>query len=121
MQAELNRHAWVLFAKGLSFDAGDAEEDESGDVTEAEVDPPELAPIGTTPEKSNTDIASERLANDSAEDLQRWNQLELAVMGVPEELREEFLSNESYSPKHRTVLVGALAGLEGTEGSSNFH
>ena len=124
LQAELNRHAWVLFAEGLAFHVDAAEADEASAQAAAETleraKSAEEVPIGALPDVAERDPASERLAAASAEDLQRWNRLELAVMGVPEELREEFLENDAYSPSHRTVLVGALAELEGTRDRSTF-
>ena len=120
LQIELNKHAWVLFSKGLKFGGGKADEDSAKGAESAAANGAELAPLGAVQEAPDKDVAVDRLAEDSAEDLQRWNRLELAVMGVPEELREEFLENDSYSPKHRTVLVGALAELEGTEGRVTF-
>ena len=123
LQAELNKHAWVLFAKGLKFRGSEAGEDDENAADSETTEGAKTAadvPIGSMQDAADKDLAGDRLADDSAEDLQRWNRLELAVMGVPEELREEFLENDSYSPKHRTVLVGALAELEGTEGRATF-
>ncbi len=41
-------------------------------------------------------------------------------MGVPEELREAFIRNPSYSTSQETVLVEALAALEGTDERAAF-
>lgn len=54
------------------------------------------------------------------EDLERLNRIELAVMGVEEELREAFLDHPDYAPGHETALVEALAELEGAEDRRAF-
>ena len=64
--------------------------------------------------------ASARVRDYSADDLDRLNRIELAVMGVPEPLREEFLDNPAFSPSESTVLVESLAALEGTEDRAAF-
>jgi hypothetical protein len=56
----------------------------------------------------------------SDEDKERLNRIELAVMGVPEALREKFIANPAYTSQHRTILVESLAAMEGTRDRATF-
>jgi hypothetical protein len=96
LQKALDRHAWVSYRSGAPPPAALQSNDAAADAEErAAVD--------------------ERLRHFSSDDLERMNRLELMAMGVPEELREQFIANPSYSHKVETVLVESLAALEGTE------
>jgi hypothetical protein len=91
LQKQLNRFAWAAYAGGLPFMfvpfTNDDGEGETGDrVTRI-------------------------LLHYSPEDLRRLNRIELSVMGVPEPLRDEFITHPWYSPRHHTVLVDSLATL----------
>ena len=63
---------------------------------------------------------AEILRHFSPEDLGRLNRIELAAMGVTEDLREEFLRHPSYSPSEGTQLVDALSSLEGIHDRAAF-
>jgi hypothetical protein len=93
LQKALDRHAWVSFRSG---------------------DP---APIAAPAEGASAEHAAveKRLRDFSSDDLERVNRLELMAMGIPEELREQFIANPAYSHRVETVLVESLAALEGTE------
>ncbi len=93
LQRELNRFAWAAFAGGLAFRLVPFRE-----VGEGE---PGAAHGGEA-----------RLRDHSPEDLRRLNRIELAVMGVEEELADAFLAQPWFSPRRQTLLVGALAALD---------
>ncbi len=95
LQRELNRLAWAEFAGGLPGQFIPFQ----GEQNAEEAGPPE-------------DRLAELLREYSPEDLRRINRIELAVMGVPDSLREEFLGHPWYSPRHETVLVEALAQMD---------
>jgi hypothetical protein len=48
------------------------------------------------------------------------HRIELAVMGVDEELREEFLENPHYASRHGARLLDSLSSLEDTSDRSAF-
>jgi len=98
LQRALDRHAWAMSAGGA----------------------PAPAPLAPGDAALYGERADEMLRDYSAEDLERINRIELAVMGVPEPLREAFIANPSFSPSRETVLVDALAALEGTEDRATF-
>lgn len=116
LQRELDRHVFSVFATGRGAiglpggaaapapGAGGGEEAAAG----AEASAPE------------TTRAGELVRDYSADDLERLARIELAVMGVDEQLREQFLDNPWYSPRDGTELVDALSALDGTEGRSTF-
>lgn len=106
LQRELNRFAWAAYAGGLPalfvpFDEREAEsakpEPEAGDERIREI-----------------------LLDYSPEDLRRLNRIELAVMGIPPPLRDAFIGHPWYSPRHETVLVESLAGLDLAANRSAF-
>jgi hypothetical protein len=78
-----------------------------------------LPPAAASDEETNPRL-HEILEGYSDEDKERLNRIELAVMGVPEGLREEFIAHPSYTPRHRTILVESLAALEGTRDRATF-
>ena len=53
------------------------------------------------------------LANDSPEDLARWNRIELATLGIDPELAERVLEQPWLTSRHRTILISSLSALEG--------
>jgi hypothetical protein len=112
LQRELERHVFSTFASGRA----------SRDAVDEEA-PPEPAPSQEQTDEEapeEGDRAAELVRDYSQEDLERLHRIELAVMGVEEELREEFLDNPWYNPRDGTQLVDALSSLEGTEGRSAF-
>lgn len=99
LQSALDRHAWVVLAGGAPLPS------------------PAAVEGGAAPADARLDGM---LRDYSAEDLEKFNRIELAVMGVPEELREAFIRNPAYSTSQETVLVDALAALEGTDERAAF-
>jgi hypothetical protein len=53
------------------------------------------------------------LENDAPEDLERWNRIELAALGVDPKLAERVLEQPWLTSRHRTILISSLAALEG--------
>jgi hypothetical protein len=56
----------------------------------------------------------------SPEDLDRLNRIELAAMGVPTPLGDEFIHHPWYSPRHETILVNHLSALDLAENRRAF-
>lgn len=97
LQRELQQQVWAAYAgRGASPPQAPAEPAQEADRSEA-------------------------LVRDySAEDLRRLQRIELAVMGVDEELREQFLDNPYYTSLHGARLLDSLSALEGTSDRSAF-
>jgi hypothetical protein len=101
LQRELNRVAIAVFAGGF---------------------PRERVPAGEEGEKgverpfADEDLRLAMLLGaDAPEDLVRWNRIELAALGVPPELAARLLAQPWLTDRHRTILIAALAALEGVE------
>jgi hypothetical protein len=107
LQKQLNRFAWAAYLGGLPF---------------------ALVPFQDAPPEAEiapaSDHADERLRgilrHYAPEDLRRLNRIELAVMGVPPELADRFLTHLWYSPRHGTILIEALVGLDLAEDRPAF-
>jgi hypothetical protein len=99
LQRELNRFAWAAYAGGLPsmFVPFQGDEPPSDDTLEA---------------ASGEDRLQGILRQYSPEDLDRLNRIELAVMGVPKPLGDEFIHHPWYSPRYETTLVENLAALD---------
>ncbi len=54
------------------------------------------------------------------EDLRRMNREKLLQIGVEESVAEKFLRHPKFSPRHETVIVHALAELEGVRNRDHF-
>jgi hypothetical protein len=106
LRAELNRVAWVVTAGGMPL---------------REV--PELARGSVAPRLAEV-VSPEGLARiyeqPSPEDLRRLSRIELAVMGLPDPLIEQFLAHPGYSPGERAALVECLAALDTAAGREAF-
>lgn len=107
LQRELNRAAWVSVAGGLPFAL----------VPFTDVGEPASPSLAATAAEGRLE---ELLAHTSPLDLARLNRIELMVMGVPEPVREAFLDHPWYSPRHETLLVAALVGLDPAPGRRAF-
>jgi hypothetical protein len=102
LQSELEQHVWAAHAgKAPSPLALGEESQGAGGFSD--------------PERSD-----ELVRDYSAEDLRRLHRIELAVMGVDEELREEFLENPHYASRHGARLLDSLSSLEDTSDRSAF-
>lgn len=102
LQQELQQHVWAAWA-GKS----------QSSLTQA--DAPEHSDSFQDPARSE-----ELLRDYSAEDLRRLHNIELAVMGVDEMLREEFLANPHYTSSHGVRLLDSLSALEDTSDRQAF-
>jgi hypothetical protein len=71
-------------------------------------------------EPSAENRLQEILRRYSPEDLDRLNRIELAVMGVPKPLCDEFIHHPWYSPRHETTLVESLSALDLAEDRRAF-
>ena len=60
------------------------------------------------------------LLDSSPEDLQKLNRKKMVEMGVRDSVIKEFLRHPSYSPRHQTILVGALAEMQGVKNREQF-
>ena len=92
LQKQLNRFAWAAYA---------------GSLPRMFVPFTEDAPLPQREERIEG-----LLVEYSPEDLGRLNRIELAVMGVGSELADAFIGHRWYSPRHETLLVEALSGLD---------
>jgi len=101
LQKQLNRLAWAAYAGSL---------------------PSMFVPFvrdGVASEP-NEDRLSAMLRDNSPEDLRKFNRIELAVMGVPEPLADQFVGHRWYSPRRATVLVASLAAMDLAENRIGF-
>ena len=102
LQSELQQHVWAAYAGKARSPLVKGEESQgAGGFSE--------------PERSD-----ELVRDYSAEDLRRLHRIELAVMGVDEELREKFLENPHYTSRHGARLLDSLSSLEDTSDRSAF-
>ncbi|MCP4269035.1 MAG: hypothetical protein GY777_26260, partial [Candidatus Brocadiaceae bacterium] len=60
------------------------------------------------------------LRDSSPEDLQKLNRGKLVEMGVRDSVIKEFQKTTAYSPRHSTILVHALAEMQGVKGREQF-
>jgi hypothetical protein len=106
LQKELNRFAWAAYLGGLPFA-----------FVPFQGEPPvEIVPTGSGADGRLREI----LRHYAPEDLRRLNRIELAVMGVPEQTADAFLSHPWYSPRHGTILVESLVALDLTQERARF-
>jgi len=100
LQKEMNRFAWAAYLGGLPFAFVPFQGEEAR--------PEDVGPSAADPDERLREI----LRSYAPEDLRRLNRIELAVMGVPEELAQHFLTQLWFSPRHATILVGSLVALD---------
>jgi hypothetical protein len=60
------------------------------------------------------------LLDSSPEDLQKLNRKKMVEMGVRDSVIKEFLRHPAYSPRHATILVHALAEMQGVKNREQF-
>ena len=109
LQKELNRVSWAGFAGGVGVKL----------ATRAVKGASEAAYFsikGTQFIQGMNQI----LLDNAPEDLRRINREKLQQMGVDESTIEEFLQHPIYSPRHETILVHALADMEGASNRNQF-
>ena len=109
LQKELNRVSWAGFAGGVGVKL----------ATRAVKGASEAAYFSI---KSTQFIQgmNQILLDNAPEDLRRINREKLQQMGVDESTTEEFLQHPIYSPRHETILVHALADMEGASNRNQF-
>jgi hypothetical protein len=106
LQRQLNRFSWAAFVGGMPsmfvpFAEGPSQRPANRDASAAE-------------------RIDEILLHFSPEDLRRLNRIELAVMGISETLSDAFITHPWFSPRHQTLLVESLSGLELTADRGAF-
>jgi hypothetical protein len=69
---------------------------------------------------SRVEGLNKMLLDNSPEDLRKLNRQQLAKMGLDGNAIDLFLRNPWFSPRHRTVLVEELAGMEKTKNRKKF-
>ena len=66
------------------------------------------------------DIMDKILLDNAPDELRLINQEKLKQMGVKEPVIKEFLSHPAYSPRNETILVHALAEMDGAKNRDQF-
>ncbi|MGI9591257.1 MAG: hypothetical protein ACR2P8_07805 [Myxococcota bacterium] len=99
LQQELQSHVWAGWNGGLNSP---------------------FVPSAEEEEERPSERAAGLVRDYAAEELEQLNRLELAAMGVDEELRERFLAHPAYTPNEAARLVDALSELESTEDREAF-
>lgn len=62
-----------------------------------------------------------RLVTEQTPDtLRYYNESLLKEMSIPANIRHDFLSHPNYSPRHHTIITGALSQIEGIPGIEDF-
>jgi len=107
LQKQLNRFAWAAYLGGLPFALVPFQ------------DAPETPEISSAGENADERVR-EILRSYAPEDLRRLDRIELAVMGVPAELADAFLTHPWYSPRHATILIESLVALDLVEDRASF-
>ena len=109
LQERLNSLAWASYAGGMTITAGFVAIRAASTVAS-------LSVMGA----SRVEGLNKVLLDNSPEDLRKLNRQQLAKMGLDGNTIDEFLRNPWYSPRHRTVLVEELAGMEKTKNRKKF-
>lgn len=99
LQERLDEISWAGYAGGLSF----------GLVTAAVPGAAGILVTGV----STSDLMNEMFRTTSPIDLRGMNRKKLIAMGVSQDIAELFVDNAAYSPRQQTLLVSALAEMEG--------
>ncbi len=106
LQKELNSVSWAGFASGAGIS-----------LIKKPLRDTEGMVIERTPFLDKIDKI---LLDNAPDDLQRINQEKLKQMGVKEPVIKEFLSHPSYSPRNETIIVHALAEMDGARNRDQF-
>ena len=109
LQKELNSVSWAGFAGGAGVSL----------ATMAVKSASKVAYISIRGTKFIHGMNQIMLDN-APEDLRRLNREKLLQMGVEESVIEEFLRNPNFTPRHETILVHALAEMEGVRNRDQF-
>lgn len=106
LQEELNRIGWASAIGGLSISA--ATTVASGGA---------VAAFSTS---RTADQLTEALRTEPPSRLRIMNEEKLRAMGVSDELTQRFLDHPAFTPRHDTLIVAALADLDGVRGRDRF-
>ena len=109
LQKELNSVTWAGFAGGMTVTVG--------------MMPLKKASAAAFYAVKGTSLTygmNRILLDTSPEDLQQLNREKMVEMGVRETVINEFLHNPAYSPRHKTILVHALAEMQGVKNREQF-
>jgi hypothetical protein len=68
----------------------------------------------------NIDQAREIVVAEPPAELMIRNRAALDKMGIDHQLRDQFLAQKQYSPRAKTLLVSALAGMPGAKGKADM-
>jgi hypothetical protein len=109
LQRELNSVSWAGFAGGVGISL----------ATRAVKGASELAYFSIKGTKFIYGM-NKIILDNAPEDLRRINREKLLQMGIEESVIEEFLRNPNFSPRHETILVHALSGMEGVRNRDQF-
>jgi len=109
LQRDLNSLAWAAYAGGMTIAGGFIAIRAASTVAS-------LSVTGA----SWVERLNKRLLDNSPEDLRQLNREQLAKMGLDGNEIDVFLRNPWYSPRHRTVLLEALSGMEKTKNRKKF-
>ncbi len=106
LQKELNSVSWAGFASGAGISL---------------IKKPLRGTEGMVIERTPfLDKIDKILLDNAPDDLQRINQEKLKQMGVKDPVIKEFLSHPSYSPRNETIIVHALAEMDGARNRDQF-
>ncbi len=106
LQKQLDSVAWAAAAGGLTLGAATM-------ASGSEV-------VAGLSYARNLDQAREIVAADPPAELMLRAKAALDKMGIDRRLRDRFLAQKQYSPRAKTILVSALAGMPQTTGKANM-
>ena len=106
LQEELNRIGWAAAIGGLTV---------SGATTAVSGGAVAVFSMGRTGQQ-----LTEVLRSEPPSRLRIINEEKLQGMGVPAALIQKFLDHPAFTPRHDTVIVAALAQLDGVKGRDRF-
>jgi hypothetical protein len=106
LQKQLDSVAWAAAAGGLTLGAATM-------ASGSEV-------VAGLSYARNLDQAREIVAADPPAELMIRDKAALDKMGIDRRLRDQFLAQKQYSPRAKTILVSALAGMPQTTGKANL-
>ena len=106
LQEELNRIGWAAAIGGLTV---------SGATTVASGGAVMVFSTVRTADQLNEALRAEPPSR-----LRIINKEKLEGMGVPDALIEKFLDHPAFTPRHDTLIVAALASLDGVKGRDKF-
>jgi len=106
LQKELNRLGWSAAIAGLSLSAVGAASSATA--------------VLVVKDMRLANQLNNALKEQPAPRLRIINDKKLAAMGVPAALREKYLDNPHFTPRHDTIIVGSLYDMKRARGQSAF-